>query len=307
MIHVYEELGDSSRRSILSELRSGPKSVTDLVQATGLKQPNVSNHLARMKSRSVVQSEKVGRQVFYSFASPEVAQVVHLALAVTTSSPESLDHEQKSKQFARAATMGDEFTCNEIIDSAVRHPASLFEIYERILDAAMNLVTVWHKLDAIDEAQHHVASEVTLRSMARVVQALGPIKRVNRTALLGCAENEWYMIRLRMIADILRLNGWRIVFLGAGISQTAFASAVKQHRPDLVLLSCGSENGIESTLDMIQQLSEGRNKRNRYLIGVCSSDPAHDGVRETGADFCSSSLSEFVNVHLPQIEKSNKG
>ncbi len=44
MIHVYEELGDTSRRRLLSELREGPRTVSDLVLATFMKQPNVSSH-----------------------------------------------------------------------------------------------------------------------------------------------------------------------------------------------------------------------------------------------------------------------
>ena len=38
--------------------------VGDIVVATGLRQPNVSNHLSRMRASGVVKSSKVGREVF---------------------------------------------------------------------------------------------------------------------------------------------------------------------------------------------------------------------------------------------------
>src|SRR5437868_4590057 len=127
MITVYEDLGESSRRSILGELRTGPKHVTDLVRATGLRQPNVSNHLAKMKSRGIVRSEKVGRQVFYSLASPEVEDIVNAALTNRVEPPVALDFAEMSRVFARSATLSEETTCAEIIDHTLRQQISLLD------------------------------------------------------------------------------------------------------------------------------------------------------------------------------------
>ncbi|MCG9894168.1 MAG: metalloregulator ArsR/SmtB family transcription factor, partial [Fimbriimonadaceae bacterium] len=74
MLDLVRELVEPSRRALIAELKAGPRTVNDLVTSTGLKQPNVSNHLARLRSKGVLKAVKVGRQVFYSFASPEIAQ-----------------------------------------------------------------------------------------------------------------------------------------------------------------------------------------------------------------------------------------
>lgn len=67
---LTQALAEPSRRAILEAMRYGPKSVTDLVQATGLKQPNVSNHLAKMRAQNIVHAERIGRHVFYGLARP---------------------------------------------------------------------------------------------------------------------------------------------------------------------------------------------------------------------------------------------
>ena len=41
---VFEELSEPSRRYLLKEMLDGPRNVSQLVESTGLKQPNVSNH-----------------------------------------------------------------------------------------------------------------------------------------------------------------------------------------------------------------------------------------------------------------------
>ena len=308
MIYVYEELGESSRRDILNELRTGPKSVTDLVRATGLKQPNVSNHLSRMKARGVVRAEKTGRQVFYSFASLEVAQIVRAAFAETADNFQPIDYDEQSKAFAKAAMNGEEFVCGELVDATLRRNASLIEIYEQLLGKAMHLVGSWYSSGAIDEAQEHIASEITLRCMHRVVNAYELVKRIDRTAVLGCAPNTFHVIGLSMIADLLRINGWKTIFLGVNVPQTAFLAAVKQHRPDLVLISCVSEDAIESTLDLLSQLAEAQDKRQPFLIGVGGPvvQENWDRFSSAGATFSAPTLSDFAERCLPQIEKTGR-
>lgn len=58
-------LSESSRLEILEILREGEKRVSELVDATGLSQPNVSKHLACLWSCGLVAKEKRGREVYY--------------------------------------------------------------------------------------------------------------------------------------------------------------------------------------------------------------------------------------------------
>ncbi len=58
-------LSDPSRLRILEELREDERRVSDLVDATGLSQPNVSRHLACLWGCGLVAREKRGREVHY--------------------------------------------------------------------------------------------------------------------------------------------------------------------------------------------------------------------------------------------------
>ena len=62
---LFHGLSDSSRLEILTALRSGERSVSELVTETGLSQPNVSKHLACLWGCGLVAREKRGRQVAY--------------------------------------------------------------------------------------------------------------------------------------------------------------------------------------------------------------------------------------------------
>ena len=71
--------GDPSRLSILEALLQQPLTVTELVGATGLSQPNVSNHLGCLRDCGLVISDQAGRHVKYRLSDDRVAALLTLA------------------------------------------------------------------------------------------------------------------------------------------------------------------------------------------------------------------------------------
>jgi ArsR family transcriptional regulator, cadmium/lead-responsive transcriptional repressor len=62
---LFHGFSDHSRLVILEQLTDGPRRVSDLVQATGLAQPNVSAHLACLWDCGLVARQRHGREVHY--------------------------------------------------------------------------------------------------------------------------------------------------------------------------------------------------------------------------------------------------
>jgi DNA-binding transcriptional ArsR family regulator len=76
---LFRGFSDPSRLSILEALRDGPLIVSEIVQATGLTQSNVSNHLACLRDCGLVTAEQQGRFVHYELSDKRVEQLLHLA------------------------------------------------------------------------------------------------------------------------------------------------------------------------------------------------------------------------------------
>ncbi len=88
---LYQALSEPSRRAILKNLRFGSKSVSQIVAATNLKQPNVSNHLAKMKQQGIVGAERIGRCVHYFLATPYAEVLLRTHEFVANATPQSSD------------------------------------------------------------------------------------------------------------------------------------------------------------------------------------------------------------------------
>jgi len=76
---LFRGLADPSRLGILEALRDGPRSVGEIVAATGLAQPNVSNHLSCLHDCGLVVREPQGRHVYYRLSDERVGSLLELA------------------------------------------------------------------------------------------------------------------------------------------------------------------------------------------------------------------------------------
>lgn len=76
---LFRGLADRSRLSILRALRAEPLTVGAIVAATGLTQPNASNHLKCLSECGLVIGAPQGRFVHYSLSDTRIDQLLMLA------------------------------------------------------------------------------------------------------------------------------------------------------------------------------------------------------------------------------------
>lgn len=69
-------LSHESRLMILCILTEGEKSVTELEHMLALRQPTVSQQLARLRSEGLVSTRRDGKTIYYSLASEEARVIV---------------------------------------------------------------------------------------------------------------------------------------------------------------------------------------------------------------------------------------
>lgn len=76
---LFRGFSDPSRLAILAALRDGPRTVRDIVEATGLSQSNASNHLGCLRDCGLVTATQQGRFVSYQLSDARVEQLLRLA------------------------------------------------------------------------------------------------------------------------------------------------------------------------------------------------------------------------------------
>jgi DNA-binding transcriptional ArsR family regulator len=80
---LFKVLASASRLQLLSVIVDGPSSVSGLVEASGLSQPLVSQHLRTLRTAGLVEVARHGREAEYSLADAHVAHIVADAVTHT--------------------------------------------------------------------------------------------------------------------------------------------------------------------------------------------------------------------------------
>lgn len=76
---LFRGFSDPSRLAIIEALRDGARSVSEIVEITGLTQSNASNHLACLLDCELVEREQQGRFAYYQLADARVGDLLALA------------------------------------------------------------------------------------------------------------------------------------------------------------------------------------------------------------------------------------
>lgn len=90
----------------------------------------------------------------------------------------------------------------------------------------------------ITVAQEHAATAINDRAVAAV--ALHPSARTEPTrgrVTVACVDGEWHALPARLLAEVLRIRGWHVDYLGAQVPAPHLVAHLHRTGPDAVALS----------------------------------------------------------------------
>ncbi len=71
---ITKTLAHPVRLAILHSIREGEKTVNELTEILGVRQSNLSQHLALLRQRRIVKTRKQGASIFYKICDPKINQ-----------------------------------------------------------------------------------------------------------------------------------------------------------------------------------------------------------------------------------------
>jgi ArsR family transcriptional regulator len=99
---LCKTLSSPVRLRILNLLRDSEKTVSELVAATGLRQANLSQHLAVLRQRGIVAVRKEGVNAYYEVANRKMIRACDIIREVL------LEQLSEAEELARRASRGEQ-------------------------------------------------------------------------------------------------------------------------------------------------------------------------------------------------------
>ena len=183
----------------------------------------------------------------------------------------------------------DRERAESIVREQLEGGASLAEIFTRIISPAMNEIgRMWHMQEA-SIADEHYCTAATQAIMARL-RGLARRKPANGLVAVTCsAGGDMHELGIRMVSDLLDVEGWHVECLGANMPshEVAAVAGPQPHRgpADVIAISAGTPLAIRSVAHLIRTVKEeGQAPDAAFMVGGMPFNMVPDLWKVVGAD-----------------------
>jgi len=197
-------------------------------------------------------------------------------------------------ELLEALISGDQTTSIEIVDRLVEKRWQPAFVYVNAIGHCLAEVGVrWHRGD-LSIATEHRATQIALRLLSRAQDSYAPTRRVGRRAIITSVEGDNHLIGGLAFADLLRIEGWDVDFLGADTPIESVVEIVEQVNPDLIGLSVTIEEYLPNAAATIAALNK-INENTVIVVGGAAAGGSEAEEALKGSDFHGSDALEAVD------------
>ncbi|MEU6123175.1 cobalamin-dependent protein [Streptomyces sp. NPDC047123] len=152
--------------------------------------------------------------------------------------PHAADVERLADHLWEAVSVGDERAATARVLDALDEGFDAESVLLDVIGAVQRKVGEEWAANRITIAQEHAATAINERTVAALT--LHPAARVTPTRgriTVACVDGEWHALPARLVAEVLKLRGWQVDYLGAQVPAPHLISHLHQTRADAVALS----------------------------------------------------------------------
>ena len=141
------------------------------------------------------------------------------------------------------------------------------QIYMKILEPALKKIGHLWEINKVSVDQEHIASEITTQIIYQL-HSYFPHHYKNHKTMIGLtAGGELHEIGIKMVTDLLELNGWHTFYLGTNTPISSIIKAVHKYNPDLIAISATMSYHINSVENIITSIKNETSGEIKFMVG----------------------------------------
>ncbi|MFZ2490955.1 MAG: cobalamin-dependent protein, partial [Thermoanaerobaculia bacterium] len=214
------------------------------------------------------------RAALLSHALADAAAVVDTTIATLATMPAAIPSfltrssrfSDVSRDYLREVLAGRRLRAEAILEQAIAGGATLQDLYLEIFEPVQHEIGRLWQVNEITIAQEHFCTAAVQRSISGLYAKLFVGSAGRRRVVAACAGRELHEIGLRMVTDLLELNGWDTVYLGANIPIESVVRTVAEAPTALVAISVTITPHLASARELIDALRASPRTRDVPVI-----------------------------------------
>lgn len=185
----------------------------------------------------------------------------------------------------------------EYILDLVDQGITIEDIYLKIFQNVQYEIGRLWQLNQISIAQEHYATSVTQLAMSQLYPKIFTSFKKGKKALTTCIGDELHELGIRMVADLLELNGWDTVHLGSNTPAVEILKLIEDKNVDLLAVSITLPKQLEESRSLINSVRQNNKlSKVKILVGGRLFMQNKGLWQKIGADGFASNAKEAVKV-----------
>lgn len=136
-----------------------------------------------------------------------------------------------------AVLRSDEYTAVDVVVDALRDGLDAETVLLEVIGAVQQRVGREWAANRISVAQEHAATAINERVISTLALSSGRRRGDLGRITVACVDGEWHALPARLLAEVLRLRGFSVDYLGAQVPAAHLVTHLHRTGPDAVALS----------------------------------------------------------------------
>src|SRR6202140_1124874 len=199
-------------------------------------------------------------------------------------------------QYLSALLRYDRHSASTLILRAVENKVSIKEIYCHVFELCQYEIGRLWQSNVVSVAQEHYCTASTQLIMSQLYPYIFRADRTVRgTIVAACVTGELHEIGARMLCDLLELEGWNTIYLGANVPAAGIVQVLQDNDCDLLADSASMTFNIRAVREVIAAVRLA-SPATRIFVGGYAFKIAPNLWRYVGADYWTKDASDAISL-----------
>jgi methanogenic corrinoid protein MtbC1 len=159
--------------------------------------------------------------------------------------------EKEAKIYLKSLLKADRLAAIRIVNKTMESGCGIKDIYIHIFQASQYEIGRLWQTNRINVAQEHYCTAATQAIMSRLYPYVFRTKKNGHRLVASCINGDLHEIGLRMVADILEMEGWDTYYLGANTPLKSLLASLSQYQAEVLCISATINYNVSALADLI--------------------------------------------------------
>jgi MerR family transcriptional regulator, light-induced transcriptional regulator len=221
-------------------------------------------------------------------------------LLLSVDKPTFLDPDQPlaelAGQYLSALLRYERHIASELILHAVENKTGIKEIYSHVFERCQYEIGRLWQSNIISVADEHYCTASTQLIMSQLYPYIFRSDRNARgTIVAACVSGELHEIGARMLCDLLEMEGWNTIYLGANVPTAGIIEVLRDRESSILAISASMTFHLAAVREVIAAV-RAASPKTRILVGGYAFKVARNLWREVGADYWTSDAADAIAI-----------